>query len=35
MRHPGYVEDALGILDWPPLPEVRPILEAVGQLRIR
>jgi len=35
MRHPGYVEDALEILDWPPLPDVRPIFEAVGQLRLR
>jgi uncharacterized protein YyaL (SSP411 family)/aryl-alcohol dehydrogenase-like predicted oxidoreductase len=35
MRHPGYVEDAMAILAWPPLGEVRPIFEAVRQLRIR
>ena len=35
MRHPGYVEDAVPILAWGPLPEVRPIFEAVRQLRIR
>jgi hypothetical protein len=35
MRHPGYVEDAMAILAWPPLGEVRPIFEAVQPLRIR
>jgi uncharacterized protein len=35
MRHPGYVEDAMAILAWPPLREVRPIFEAIRQLRIR
>jgi len=29
MRHQGYVDDALGILSWPPLGEVVPIYEAI------
>jgi hypothetical protein len=33
MRHPAYVEDAVNVLGWPPLPDVRPIYEAVRQLR--
>ena len=35
MRHPDYVEDAMAVLAWPPLAEVRPIFEAVRQLGIR
>jgi aryl-alcohol dehydrogenase-like predicted oxidoreductase len=34
MRHRDYVEDGMGILGWPPLPDVRPIYEAVRRLRI-
>ncbi|MFI5341675.1 MAG: aldo/keto reductase [Candidatus Methylomirabilales bacterium] len=34
MRHPEYVEDGMGILGWPPLPDVRPIYEAVPQVRV-
>ena len=34
MRHPAYVEDGMGILSWAPLPEVRPIYEAVRQMRV-
>jgi hypothetical protein len=34
MRHREYVEDGLGILGWSPLADVRPIYEAVRQLRI-
>jgi uncharacterized protein YyaL (SSP411 family)/aryl-alcohol dehydrogenase-like predicted oxidoreductase len=34
MRHRDYVEDGMGILAWPPLPDVRPIYEAVRQVRI-
>jgi uncharacterized protein YyaL (SSP411 family)/aryl-alcohol dehydrogenase-like predicted oxidoreductase len=29
MRSPGYVEDALGVLAWPPLPDARRVYEAV------
>jgi hypothetical protein len=29
MRHPAYVEDSLGILEWPSLPDPRPIYEAL------
>jgi uncharacterized protein YyaL (SSP411 family)/aryl-alcohol dehydrogenase-like predicted oxidoreductase len=34
MRHPSYVEDAAGVLGWPPLPDVRPIYEAIRQVRV-
>jgi uncharacterized protein YyaL (SSP411 family)/aryl-alcohol dehydrogenase-like predicted oxidoreductase len=34
MRHPAYVEDAMGILRWPPHPDVRPIYEAMREARI-
>jgi len=34
MRHPSYVEDGMGILGWPPLPDVRPIYEAIRQVRV-
>ncbi len=34
MRHRGYVEDGMGILAWPPLPDVRRIYEVVRQVRI-
>ncbi len=34
MRHRDYVEDGMGILGWPPLPDVRPIYEAMRQVRI-
>jgi hypothetical protein len=34
MRHPVYVEDGMGILGWPPLPDVRPIYAAVSQVRV-
>jgi len=34
MRHPSYVEDGMGILAWPPLPDVRPIYEAMRQVRL-
>jgi aryl-alcohol dehydrogenase-like predicted oxidoreductase len=34
MRRPQYVNDALGILPWPPLPEVIPVYEAVKSLTI-
>ena len=34
MRHPAYVEDGMGIMSWPPLPEVRPIYEAVQRMRV-
>ena len=34
MRKPVYVDDALGILPWPPLPDVLPIYEAIQRLRL-
>jgi hypothetical protein len=34
MRHPSYVEDGMGILAWPRLPDVRPIYEAMRQVRV-
>jgi len=34
MRHPSYVEDGMGILAWPPLPDVRPIYEAMRRVRV-
>lgn len=34
MRDPAYVEDGMGILEWPPMPDVRPIYEAVQQVRV-
>ncbi|MCI0407645.1 MAG: hypothetical protein L0191_03610, partial [Acidobacteria bacterium] len=33
MRTPAYVDDSLGILPWPPLPDVIPIYRAVKGLR--
>ena len=35
MRTPAYVDDSLGILPWPPLPEVIPIYQAVQGLKLR
>jgi aryl-alcohol dehydrogenase-like predicted oxidoreductase len=32
MRRPAYVDDALGILGWPPLADVRPVYDAVRAL---
>jgi aryl-alcohol dehydrogenase-like predicted oxidoreductase len=29
MRRPEYVTDAMAILGWPPLPDVRPVYEAI------
>ncbi|MFQ5846591.1 MAG: aldo/keto reductase [Candidatus Methylomirabilales bacterium] len=34
MRKPTYVDDALGILPWPPLPDVLPIYQAVQTVRL-
>jgi hypothetical protein len=34
MRHPDYVEDGMAVLGWPPLPDVRPIYEAMRQVRV-
>ncbi len=34
MRRPSYVEDSLGILPWPPLPDPLAIYEAVQGLRL-
>jgi hypothetical protein len=34
MRRPAYVEDATGILGWPPLAETRPVYEALRHLRL-
>jgi uncharacterized protein YyaL (SSP411 family)/aryl-alcohol dehydrogenase-like predicted oxidoreductase len=34
MRTPAYVDDSLGILPWPPLPEVMPIYRAVQGLTV-
>jgi aryl-alcohol dehydrogenase-like predicted oxidoreductase len=34
MRRPAYVEDALGILGWPPLAAPRPVYEALRGLRL-
>jgi uncharacterized protein YyaL (SSP411 family)/aryl-alcohol dehydrogenase-like predicted oxidoreductase len=34
MRHKAYVEDGMGILGWPPLPDVRPIYNAVRQVQL-
>ncbi|MEW6543545.1 MAG: aldo/keto reductase [Nitrospirota bacterium] len=31
MRTPAYVEDSLAVLRWEPLPDVRPVYEAVAQ----
>jgi hypothetical protein len=33
MRREAYVDDALGTLRWAPLPEVRPVYEAIRRLR--
>jgi aryl-alcohol dehydrogenase-like predicted oxidoreductase len=33
MRRPAYVEDAIGILGWPPPADPRPVYEAVRGLR--
>jgi uncharacterized protein len=32
MRRPEYVTDGVGMLGWPPLPDVRPVYEAVKKL---
>jgi hypothetical protein len=32
MRTEAYVEDAVGMLGWPPLPEPRRVYEAVRRL---
>jgi aryl-alcohol dehydrogenase-like predicted oxidoreductase len=34
MRHAAYVEDGMGILGWPPLPDVRSIYDAMRQVRV-
>ena len=34
MRMPAYVDDSLGILSWPPLPDVIPIYQAAQRLRL-
>jgi hypothetical protein len=34
MRKPSYVDDSLGILSWPPLPDVSPIYEAAQRVRL-
>jgi aryl-alcohol dehydrogenase-like predicted oxidoreductase len=34
MRTPSYVDDSLGILSWPPLPDVLPIYRATQSLRL-
>jgi uncharacterized protein YyaL (SSP411 family)/aryl-alcohol dehydrogenase-like predicted oxidoreductase len=34
MRRPAYVEDGMGILAWPPLPDVQPIYEAMKNARV-
>ena len=34
MRTPAYVDDSLGILAWPPFPDVIPIYQAVQALRL-
>jgi aryl-alcohol dehydrogenase-like predicted oxidoreductase len=34
MRRPAYVEDATGVLGWPPLADVRPVYEALRSLRL-
>ena len=34
MRRPAYVEDATGILGWPPLADARPVYEALRSLRL-
>ncbi len=34
MRTPAYVDDSLGILPWPPLPDVIPMYQAVRGLRL-
>jgi aryl-alcohol dehydrogenase-like predicted oxidoreductase len=34
MRRPAYVEDAIGILGWPPLADPRPVYEAARGLRL-
>jgi aryl-alcohol dehydrogenase-like predicted oxidoreductase len=34
MRRPAYVEDATGILGWPPLAEPHPVYEAFQSLRL-
>jgi aryl-alcohol dehydrogenase-like predicted oxidoreductase len=35
MRRPAYVEDATAILGWPPLPDPRPVYEAIRGLELR
>jgi hypothetical protein len=34
MRRPAYVEDATAVLGWPPLPDARPVYEALRSLRL-
>jgi hypothetical protein len=34
MRRPAYVEDATGVLGWPPLADARPVYEALRSLRL-
>jgi hypothetical protein len=34
MRHPAYVEDAMKVLEWLPLPDVHPIYTAMRNVRI-
>jgi uncharacterized protein len=34
MRRPAYVEDAIGMLGWPPLADPRPVYEAVRGVRL-
>ncbi len=34
MRRPEYVADGMGVLGWPPLPDVRPIYEALKSARV-
>jgi len=35
MRTPSYVKDSLGILAWPPLPDVIPIYRAIQNLKLQ
>ncbi len=34
MRRPEYVADGMGILGWPPLPDIRPIFQALHDLQV-
>ena len=34
MRAPAYVDDALGILSWPPLPDVRLVYAFMGDVAL-